>query len=95
MIKYFKKLSQLVKSIFHFNLSKKISGLQIISKERGFIISFLVDNYTFIVRLEHLNQATLTPKIKELMIKELFEISINDEANFTHLFKVSFQVNFL
>ena len=42
---------------------------------------FLVDNYTFIVRLEHLNQATLTPKIKELMIKELFEISINDEAS--------------
>ncbi len=41
---------------------------------------FLIDNCTFIVRLEHLNQATLTPQIKELMTKELFDIAINDET---------------
>ena len=41
---------------------------------------FMVDNWVLIIRVESYNHAKLDSKTKKLMIQELFEKSINDEA---------------
>ena len=86
MIKYLKKLSQLLKRIFHFNLSKKISGLKIISKERGFIISFLFDNYfSFVLKPKKSDNFNLvsTSKYQNNKFAIIIQGPIDHEDEFT------------
>ena len=86
MIEYLKKLSNLLKKIFHFNISKKISGLKVISKERGFIISFLIDNYfSFILKPKKSEDFHLvsTSKYKKNKFAIIIQGPIGEDAEFT------------
>ncbi len=87
MIQKFKKIFLIIKKIFHFNISKKISGLKIVLRERGFIISCLIDNYfSYSLKPKVSSNFNLvsTSSYKKNKYVIILQGPIGDEANFVH-----------
>ena len=85
MIQKLKQIFLIIKKIFHFNISKKISGLKIVLKEKGFIISFLVDNYfSYSLKPKVSSNFNLvsTSSYKKNKFAIILQGPIGDEGNF-------------
>jgi len=87
LIQRFKKIFLVIKKIFHFNISKKISGLKIVLRERGFLISCLIDNY-FSYSLKPKNSSDFnlvtTSKYKKNKYAIILQGPIGGESDFLY-----------